>query len=375
MRKKTVAFNGTIINVDRSDGFSRVTCEIAKTLHDKYDDILIYTNKRNEMLFQASKSVDIVNTNITYSGSNFKGHFSRFLWHQTKLPLSLRKNAIKLYFSPIPDGMLFPPCKQIITIYDLVPILFPESSPRIKYYYKYILPRIIDSSFAIIAGSESTKTDILKYFKNITCPIYVIYPGYKTDIFFKRSKKEIENIKQKYTLNRYVVAVGELRPYKNIRQLVKAFSDIRSDQYDLVIVGRKSKLEKDFNRVPFDLNAKNKIKYLGYVSDIELAALYSGAETMVHPSLYEGFGLPPLEAMACGCPAIVSNSSSIPEVCANAGYYFDPYSLKSMTDAINEVLENSSLRNNMIEQGLKQAHRFSFEKMANNLIHVFNMVS
>jgi glycosyltransferase involved in cell wall biosynthesis len=375
MGKNIIALNGTIISPQRSDGFGRVTYEIIKMVKSKYSDALVYTNKQNAPLFKLNNGVDIINTKIKYSESNFTGHVSRFLWHQTVLPISLINNNINLYFSPIPDGMLFPPCKQIITIYDLLPILYPQSSPRIKYYYKYILPKIINSSSALITGSESTKADVLSYYKDIPCPIYVVYPGYKNDMFFRRSQQEINNVNDKYKLDKYIITVGEIRPYKNIRRLVSAFTNINNNQHDLVIVGKKSRLEKDIEQMPIDLHVKKRIKYLGYVSDVELASLYSGAQMMVHPSLYEGFGLPPLEAMACGCPVIVSNSSSIPEVCGDAGCYFDPYDVDNIIDAINEVLGNKSLQKDLALKGVERAKYFSYDKMVAQLVNIFNRLS
>lgn len=363
MKDIRIALNGTIISSFRNDGFSRVAFETLKSLSNQYDNIRIYSDYEGW-------GAKTFKTNRIFSESNFKGHATRFLWHQIILPRVIKKENIDVYFSPIPDGMILPPCKQITTVYDLLPLIYPESSPRIRYYYKYILPHIIKASSALVVGSESTKNDILKYFSDIKCPISVIYPGYRKEVFLKRSADEIGKVKDKYGLNGYFLTVSEIRPYKNIRTLIRSFAKIKNRELFLAVVGKKGKLEQDIESLPVELGLEKRVKFLGYVPDEDLAALYSGAIATIHPSLYEGFGLPPVEAMACGCPIIVSNTSSLPEVCGNAAVYFDPLDSGQMTSAMDSVFSDKALRDKMVYSGNIRAKMFSFDKAAIKILDI-----
>jgi glycosyltransferase involved in cell wall biosynthesis len=158
-----------------------------------------------------------------------------------------------------------------------------------------------------------------------------------------------------------VLAVGNLQPRKNIPRLIEAWEIMRSQhraEVQLVIVGRKAWLFDETIAARDSSRSRDKIIFTGYVDDFELPALYSGASLFVYPSLFEGFGLPPLESMACGTPAVVSTTSSLPEICGDAAEYADPYSAKSIADAMLRLLVNDELRNRRITEGLRQVEKF-----------------
>jgi glycosyltransferase involved in cell wall biosynthesis len=364
-----IGINGTILFPGRSDGFARVTRETIKELLLKKTPIKILSNCRET--YSQSSTIHVPKV---LSQTNLLGNMSRLLWHQIYLPQILKKNRIDLYYSPTHDGMLNPVCHQVTTIYDLIPLHYPEDSPRFKYYYRYVVPRLIKSSSCAIAGSISTKNDIERLF-SINNNVRVIYPGYNKLAFKLQDENIIEKIKNQYHIKDYLLCAGEIRPYKNIKRLIEAFSLLKDASLQLVIVGRITKLSQDIG--PFVMNSckKDNIKLLGYVPDHDLAALYAGAKAFVFPSLYEGFGLPPLEAMACGCPVVVSSTSSLPEVCGDAGLYFDPYQPESIASAISNLLDNSALRADMSAKGLVQASKFSFKRTAEELMLVFGKVS
>jgi glycosyltransferase involved in cell wall biosynthesis len=358
--------NGTILDAGRYDGFSRVTYEIIGQLCRRMPGQLVFTNVPEFKQFHKTFSVPVL-----FSKSSFIGHVARFLWHQTLLPQAIKRHKLRLYYSPIPDGMLWPACNQITTVYDLSPLRFPESSPRFKHYYRTIIPRLLDVSACTIAGSHSTKRELERIFPN-RGKIEVIYPGYKKNVFFHQPQTEINRIRMKYGLGTYLLCVSEIRPYKNTRKMIEAYTSLSNPSASLVIVGRPTKLELDIAHFAVKVNNDGNIRFLGHVPDKDLAALYSGAQAFVFPSYYEGFGLPPLEAMACGCPVLASNTSSIPEVCGKAAHYFDPYSVQSMADAMNTVLGDRNLRENLSEKGLEQASIFSFDKTVDELTVLFN---
>jgi glycosyltransferase involved in cell wall biosynthesis len=353
--------NGSSFNPQAADGLNRYVGEILTGFLSRSSQLKVYT-AATELYQQYPKQViPIANRSIYLN--NFRGNVSRLLWHQTELPRTLKQNAIgpqhrTIFYSPVPEGMLFPVCPQVITIHDILPIRFPETYPRVRYYFRYILPKLIAASSAIVAVSEYTKQEIETYFGKIDRPIHVIYQGYRSDIFQPAPIKVQTQVCQHYHLNSFILCVGETRPYKNIRSLIEAFARVKLPDITLAIVGQLNKLDPALQQFPDRLGIGDRVKFLGYVSDTDLAALYSAAQAFVFPSLYEGFGIPPLEAMGCGCPVIASRVASIPEVCGCAAYYIDPTQIESIADGIYQVLTNDKIRAYLKVKGVEQARKF-----------------
>ncbi len=304
-----------------------------------------------------------------------KANFRRFLWYQTSLPLLLAQQNADLFYSPVPEGMLFPVCKQIITVADLVAVLFPEFMPVQKYYFRYILPRLLKVSTAVVAISEATKRDVEHHYAPMDKPIHVVYPSYDEQTFFARQLWEAEAVKNKYGLDQFILSVGEMRPYKNIRRLIEAFSRLEAPQLKLAIVGKVNKLDPGIMQLPATLGITEKVKFLDYVSDHDLAALYSSARLFIFPSLYEGFGIPLLEAMACKCPIISSNSSSLPEVAGDAAIYFDPTNVDDIAKKIRDVSSNEVLRQSLIAIGAERVKSFTYKISADKVMKLYNEIA
>jgi len=274
-----------------------------------------------------------------------------------------------LFYSTVPEGIMFPFFNQIITIHDIIPVRFPDLLPRMKYHYYYNLPIILKNSRAIICDSENTKKDVINYYGIKEKPIYVIYAGLDGKKFFPREKGEI---KSRFGFKDYLLFVGEMRPYKNLERTLEAFAISKLKDYKLIVCGNKDprffpKIEK---RVK-ELSLTEKVFFMGYVPRELLPPLYSEAAALIFPSLYEGFGLPLLEAMACGCPLIVSNAASIPEVCGDASFYVNPYDTESISKGISQVIENKDLRNSLIQKGFERTKLFSWRKTAEEVLGVF----
>ncbi|MBE9040682.1 glycosyltransferase family 4 protein [Oscillatoriales cyanobacterium LEGE 11467] len=218
-------------------------------------------------------------------------------------------------------------------------------------------------SRAIVTLSAQTKKDVEQYFNCDRIPIHVVYQGYRSDIFNSNYKYQDSHVLSKYRLNRFLLCVGETRPYKNIRRLIQAFAQLKQLDLDLAIVGKPSKIDTTLTDLPQQLGIQEKVKFLGYVSDADLAVLYRSATAFIFPSLYEGFGIPPLEAMACGCPAIVSQVASLPEVCGDGAYYIDPMDIESITKGIYRVATNLELQKTLRIEGLNRAKWFQNREM------------
>ncbi len=277
-----------------------------------------------------------------------------------------------------------PPLKRaklVVTLFDLTPIKFKEYHPgkRIRHYIND-LPQVLQQANKIITASQSSKEDILEYF-SATIPedkIRVIPLAANEQYRRINDRVLINRVKDFYGIDRrYILFVGTLEPRKNVTSLIEAYSilpdHLRQDHL-LVICGKRGwYYEKVFKTVE-ELGLKGKVIITGYVTDKDVPLLMNGAEVFVYPSFYEGFGLPPLEAMACGTPVISSNVSSILEVVGDAGVLVNPRNVEELTNAIQEVLDNDQLRAQLSEKGLKRAGEFSWQETTRKTVGIYNEI-
>ena len=278
-----------------------------------------------------------------------------------------------LYWQPnfIPNEGI--KAKKIVTsVHDFSFILHKDFHPkeRIDYFEKYFLKNIIKSD-AIITGSEFSKREILENLDFKDEDVHVIYHGIDHNLFRVYDDLNIDSELPK----KFIFSVGSIEPRKNLIGLLKAYNllsnDIK-DEYKLVLAGFKG-WENDEIMNIINKNKEN-IIYLGFISDIELAKVYNLSSCFVFPSFYEGFGLPVLEAMACGAPVVCSDSSSLPEVGEDAVVYCNPYDIENIKDKIELVLKDVQLQSNMIKKGFQRAKLFSWEKSTQEHIKVFKEV-
>ena len=267
--------------------------------------------------------------------------------------------------------------KYIITVHDLTPFITPKESkfgrPLI---YKLLFPRTLKTADKIITVSNSTKKDLINHFDIPEKKIRVIFEA-ADEKFKPLNNEKISETEQKYNLNfPFILYVGTLEARKNIPTLVTAFYKLKKKniEHKLVITGTKGWKYKEIFETIDKLNLQNDVVFTGYVSDEDLPALYNAADLFVYPSIYEGFGLPPLEAMACGTPVITSNTSSLPEVVGDAGIMVDPYDVDGLADAMHRVLTDEGSRADMIKKGLERTKMFSWEKCARETLEVYEEV-
>lgn len=269
--------------------------------------------------------------------------------------------------------------KKILTVHDIAPIIISNiNSWKIKFDFKFLLPKMIDNSDFIISVSYSTKKDLINKLGVNNAKIGVIPLGVNTSFFYPRSNKG--EVLQKYGIkNKYLLYVGTDNPRKNLKTLIKAYGKIFNDiPHDLLLVGpikRKnieSIVKKYFKNEISIKELLNRIKTIGYVDNNDLPAIYTGATAFIFPSLYEGFGLPPLEAMACGTPVIVSNNSSLNEVVGDSGLYINnPLNVDEISKTIIQVLENDNLKQKLKNSGFKQVKKFTWEKTIKETIKTY----
>ncbi|MBW4620681.1 MAG: glycosyltransferase family 4 protein [Cyanosarcina radialis HA8281-LM2] len=364
-----IAIDVTGYSPSRKDGINRYSFEILQEfLKRPLEDLVVYTST-SEITPTPDRRIQAI-ANSMLSANNFKGNLSRFIWHQLPLSVNLKRENASILYSTVPEGMLFPVCPQIITVYDVLPILFPEVYPRLRYYFQRILPILIQRSTAIVTISESTKQDIQKYYNVGDKPIYIANPSYRKDIFSLQLDTTVNQFKNTYNLDRFILSVGETRPYKNTRKLIQAFARLNIDALKLVVVGKIGKIDPTLIDLPKELKIADRVIFAGEVDDEELAVLYRRAKAFVFPSLYEGFGIPPLEAMACGCPVVVSKVASLPEVCGDAAYYVNPHDIDDICAGIDRVINDLSLRQKLVDRGLERVKKFDYAKTVDRLLEI-----
>jgi len=255
--------------------------------------------------------------------------------------------------------------KSVVTIHDIIALDFPEyCSCANRAYFRIALPHSIRKADKIIAVSNTVKNDILRKFPNYSSKIEVIYHGID-DIFRETpSAKKLMEVQQKYKLpEKYILFVGNIEPKKNIARLIEAFKNLskHSDMpHSLVIAGQFAWKYDDIMKIKRQNDER--IIFPGYIEQSDLPALYTLADLFVFPSLYEGFGIPPLESMACGTPVIVSDKGALPETTGGCASIVDPFSVDSITAAMLELLQNQTLRNQFIEKGKQHVQQFKWNR-------------
>jgi glycosyltransferase involved in cell wall biosynthesis len=270
-------------------------------------------------------------------------------------------------------------CKKIATMHDLIPYIMPETVGR-GYLLKFLkdVPKVIELCDSLITVSEWSKQDILKFFPIDKNKIFVT-PLAADDKYKPLDKEKCKDfLKEQYGINTpFILYIGGFSPRKNVKALINAFSKVYKKldaDYSLVIVGATKDQGEYLSQFSKDLELASRIIFTGFAEEEHLPILYSGCEAFVYPSLYEGFGLPPLEAMNCGAPVITSNLTSIPEVVADAGILIDPYNNSEIEEALERLLNSESLRHEYSKKGLQRAKNFSWEITAAKTLEAYKKV-
>ena len=285
------------------------------------------------------------------------------------------------YFDPFFPTLPLKKVKPTITtVHDLIPLKFPRHFPRgIRGEIKWQMQKLsLKSSTGIITDSKSSKKDIYEITGFDQQNIHVVYLA--PDEEFKVLKKEnLHNIAKKYNLpQNYVLYVGDLNWNKNLPGLINAYSKLKEKDYFLVIVGKaflnKNLTERiDLVKLIKKLNLYPKVKFLGFIPTKDLRAVYNLAEVYCQPSFYEGFGLPVLEAMACGCPVVSSDTSSLPEISGEAALLVKPQT-EEIAKGLKKIISNIDLQKKLINKGLRQASKFSWQKTARQTLEIYSSV-
>ena len=295
-----------------------------------------------------------------------------FLWSQIFLPIHLyTKSKIDLYFAPAHYIPRFCPAPIVVTIHDLSFFYYPsEFRKKDLFQLKNWTAQAIHKSKAIIAVSKTTKKDIVKWYQIPDTKISVIYNGFEK----KSEDKSDKDVLMQYNISekKYILYVGTLQPRKNIVTLIHAFNDYYKthEGLKLVIVGKKGWLYDEIFAEVKRLSLNDKVIFTDFIPDEDVIILYKNAWVFVMPSLYEGFGIPILEAMAYGCPVISSQNSSLPEIGGEACLYFDPEDPNDLIEKLYQLAQSKEIYNKLIKTGKNRITLFSWERCAHETLEL-----
>jgi glycosyltransferase involved in cell wall biosynthesis len=303
----------------------------------------------------------------------------RIAWEQLWLPLELLAEKVALLHSPVNVQPLLLPCRGVITVTDLSFVVFPEGFRVGQRLYQNILTRLsVHRASHLITYSASTARDLTRFFAVPAEKITVIFPGVDAAYQPVQDKGLLAAFRRRHDLpERFILFVGTLEPRKNLLTLLQAYAEFRRETksaHRLVLGGGKGWLQQPIFAAIEELGLQDAVVLPGYIPEDELPLWYNTADVFVYPSLYEGFGLPPLEAMACGTPVIASNVSSLPEVVADSGVLVDPHQSHQWASALSQLCQDADLRAELGSRGMQRAQQFSWTRMARETVQVYRRV-
>ena len=360
--------------VQKHAGLGRYAGEIARTLSRTNNDLkltLFYNRPGDAKLPDYLSHIPHQTVKIGNKPWRMGVLLSRMLhWPMDKI-----FGAVDIFHATNHLLAQFGQAKTVFTLHDLIFLHYPEYHlPYNRWYLTFAIPRYLRAADMIVTPSECSRQDAIKFYDLPESKIKVIYeapaPGFKP----ANDEATLRRVRQKYRLPpKFILHVSTIEPRKNLGRLLDAFKNLLNDFPDLklVLVGKKGWLYDTFFQRLHALGLQDCVMFPGYVDEADLPAFYQLAEVFAFPSLYEGFGLGPLEAMACGTPVVSSNSSSLPEVVGEAGLLIEPTDTAALFTALRRVLTDADLRTDLSQRSLVQARKFSWEKAAGELSGVY----
>jgi len=370
-----IAFNAQLLSAPRF-GIWTYVFNLLNGLHE-LDTANDYT------VFSSSDKTDIFKSrfNVIRSSFDTSAPYTRILWEHLAMPFILNRNDIDIFHNPDHVLPILPvKAKKIITVHDLSFYKFPGTFPFMKRNYKRVLtPRSVRLADKIIAVSSSTKEDIVELFGIDRKKIEVVHIGVSEEFTKIEDADALERSRKKLGLpEKFVLYLGTIEKRKNLERLIDAFvlaSRRGGFPHKLVIAGKKGWLYKGLLKKIDDNGLKDGVILASDIKQSDLPILYNLAELFIYPSIYEGFGLPVLEAMACGTPVITSNTSSLPEVAGDAAVLVDPYNIEEIAHNISKLLYDKELCKTMSGKGIERAKSFTWERCARNTVEVYKKAS
>jgi glycosyltransferase involved in cell wall biosynthesis len=368
-RSGGVGINASIIG-EGPTGLGLYAINLIRALGTLRDDLRVYTSSPES--FGPLRARILAATRLVRPERGMRGHFMRLIWVQTTLRVRVRAAKLSVLLNTVPEAILGSRIPQVTVVHDLLPLFFPAEYPRQQYYFRSLVPRVLRGSRVIVADSENTRQDIIQSYGIPAEKVRVIYPGYDPSTYFANGYAPSAS-----TDDSYLLYVGNLLPHKNLLTLLDALAILRRrcGWARLIIRGDGQPTYARAVRERVEtLGLGDAVSFQGYAHEGALRDLYARAACLVLPSLREGFGLPVLEAMACGTPVITSSSSSLPEVGGDAAFRADPHDAIDLSDAMHRVLTDADLRLDLRERGLKWVRAFSWQSTAEQISRLLDEV-
>jgi glycosyltransferase involved in cell wall biosynthesis len=301
------------------------------------------------------------------------------IWHRLQIPVNVEWliGQVDLFHGPdfvLPP--LQPSTRAIVTVHDLSFLHYPYCfEPALLNYLNSAVPRATARANWVLADSESTRKDAIELLGVPAEQTSVLYPGVEPRFQPIENRASLSLVQAKYRLpEHFILSVGTVQPRKNYVRLVEAFAQLDVADVHLVIVGGKGWLYQELLDQIEELDLQERVHLTGYVEDADLPAIYNLAQVVAQPSLYEGFGIPIVEAMACGIPVVAADNSSLPEAAGEAGLLVDALDSEALAEALSRALTDSELRQTMVKRGVAQAHKFTWQRAAETLHATYQQV-
>ena len=304
----------------------------------------------------------------------YKGFYKLYKWG-IPIPLETFFGSHDLYF--FPNFVAYPHLKgkSVVVVHDLTFEKVPQYVDRrnVDFLKKFVPPSVAKADHVVV-NCEFTKNELIDAYRVPAEKVTVAYPGVDPGVFYPRSEKEKEEVKKKYGISKpFILYLGTLEPRKNVPAVLKAYAGLPNRRdFSLVLAGKKGWLYEEIFRTVGDLGLEEDVIFTGYVPEEDRPKLMSAAEVFVYPSFFEGFGMPVVEAQACGTPVIASNTTSLPEAVGDGGVLVDPKNISQLAEALEEVLSSGSLREKLVKKGLANARRFNWEDSGAKIVRIFN---
>jgi glycosyltransferase involved in cell wall biosynthesis len=316
----------------------------------------------------------------------YQGDDNGFWRNHCSIPMSLRKNRVDVVHVPHYEAPLLVPSRLVVTVHDCVHLLFPQDdTSKFQNYRAYLhTKKVVESAHHVVAVSESTKEDLINIFNLPEANISVVYNALDERSAHAHTPEERRQVLERYQLkDPFILYSGKIRPHKNVHRLIEAFGVLKMELKDdpryqnlkLIIIGDELSKHQYLRLTVVRSGVQNDVRFFGFVPHPILRVFYQSAVLFAFPSLYEGFGLPPLEAMANQTPVVASNTSSMPEVVENAAVLVNPENVFDIARGMKVVLTDDVLRQRLIQRGLEQVAKFSWKVAAEKVIDTYRRLA
>lgn len=304
--------------------------------------------------------------------------------NQCAIPLALRRNKIDVFHAPHPEAPYWGLTKLVVTVHDCVHLLFPRrDASKFQNYRSYLgTKRVIKRAQHVLAVSHSTKADLVRFFKTPEWKISVVHNALDERFALDHMSEDQEHVLERYQLKGpFVLYSGKIRTHKNLHRLIEAFAVLKNELADdarykhlrLIIIGDELSSHPYLRLTVIRSGVQHDVRFLGFVPYSILKVFYRSAAVFAFPSLYEGFGLPPLEAMANRTPVLASNTSSLPEVLEDAAVLVNPENVFDIARGMKSILTDDCLRQELIEKGVRQTSKFSWKVAAQKTLETYQL--